>query len=281
MATHHQHAALHPAQRKTSVTAHDEYNATIVRRLEIHDHLNIFWIRPDGGVVPPFQAGQFFSIGRRIEPDEHEGVKTKLLKRAYSIASSPREKDALEIFIALVDDGAFTPWLWKQDVGSRLWLSPKPAGKFTMEGFEAGKDLVLVSTGTGLSPFLSMFRTFRDHPPWRRIVILNGVRHARDLGYDRELAAAAAKDANLIYIPMASRERDDSGWPGMRGRVTEALKDDVYERLVGTPFDPAECHVFLCGNPGMIDELERKLTQRGFTKHSRQKPGTLHLERYW
>ena len=44
---------------------------------------------------------------------------------------------------------------------------------------------------------------------------------------------------------------------------------------------PARDHVFLCGNPAMIDDLEAYLLPRGYTVHSKKRPGNLHLERYW
>jgi len=51
--------------------------------------------------------------------------------------------------------------------------------------------------------------------------------------------------------------------------------------LTGTSLAPHECHVYVCGNPSMIEDLERTLTTRGFKKHTPRHPGTLHLEKYW
>jgi ferredoxin/flavodoxin---NADP+ reductase len=179
-----------------------------------------------------------------------------------------------------VDDGEFTSWLFAQQEGARIWLSPKASGGFTLDGFAPGKDLVLVATGTGVAPFVSMYRTFRDNPPWRRIIIMNGVRLARDLGYREELEQAARNDPRLVYLPSTTREQGPS-WQGLRGRVGEYLDPSRYQALVGAPLSPDECHVYLCGNPEMIESLESVLTQRGFRKHTRHHPGTLHLEKYW
>jgi ferredoxin/flavodoxin---NADP+ reductase len=59
------------------------------------------------------------------------------------------------------------------------------------------------------------------------------------------------------------------------------LEPDTYLRLVDAPLDPAECHVFLCGNPAMIDQVEQLLLPRGFVADSREGRGNLHFERYW
>jgi ferredoxin--NADP+ reductase len=253
------------------------YNATIARRDDLHRDLTVLTVAPDGGEFAPFQPGQFVSIGRIVGA----GDAVKLVKRAYSIGSSARERAAVELFLVHVDDGEFTSWIFEQRVGARVWLSPKASGGFTLEGVPRGSDLVLVSTGTAVAPYVSMVRTFGGDPPWRRAALLNGVRVAADLGYRAELEAKAARDPRFVYLPLVTREPADSDWRGLRGRVADLLAPDRFGSVAGFPLDPATTHVFLCGNPLMIEELEASLRARGFRKHTRHHPGNLHLEKYW
>jgi ferredoxin/flavodoxin---NADP+ reductase len=139
----------------------------------------------------------------------------------------------------------------------------------------------MISTGTAIAPCVSMLRTHRDAPPWRRAVVMNGVRVARDLGYRAELAAQAARDTRLVYLPMATREPADSGWEGLRIRVTDAMAPDRFRALAGFDLDPGATHVYVSGNPNMIGEVEPLLVARGFHKHTPRHPGNLHLEKYW
>jgi len=252
-----------------------EYNATIVRRQDLHEGLFFMWVAPDGGEYPPFHPGQFVSIGH------HDPRGGALIRRTYSIGSSAHKRESVELFIVHGEEGEFTSWLNQQPVGARLWLSPGASGGFTLDGFRAGRDLVLVATGTGVAPYISMYRTWRDTPPWRRIVLVHGARLAADLGYRRELEAVAERDPNFFYIPLVTREPGSSDWTGLRGRVQSALEADAFASLTGFPLDPDECHVFLCGNPGMVEDMETVLGGRGFRKHSAGHPGTLHLEKYW
>lgn len=251
------------------------YNATIIRRVDHHDGLFTVWLQPDTGRAPNFVAGQFCTVGC-VRPGG-----AALMKRDYSIASSALDKEALEIFVVKVDDGKFTSWLHQQQPGTRLWLSPRVTGVFTLDGFAAGKDLVLVSTGTGIAPFISMFRTYRHDPPWRRLVLINGVRYARDLGYRQELERAADEQDNIFYLPTVTREPRESDWSGLRGRVSEVLDEDTYLELVGAPLTVADSHIFLCGTPQMIEDLAPALADRGFRTHTASRPGNLHLESYW
>ena len=252
-----------------------EYNATIVARTDVHEGLCFVQIAPDQAPFPPFEPGQFVSVGCNMVEDGAPA----LVKRSYSIGSPATERRWVELFVVHVDDGEFTSWLFAQREGARIWLSPKAGGGFTLEGFTPGRDLVLVATGTGVAPFVSMYRTYRHVPPWRRIVIMNGVRRARDLGYREELEGAARTDSRLLYLPAATREGAE--WGGLRGRVGEFLEPERWRSLVGAPLSPEECHVYLCGNPEMIESLEGVLTLRGFRKHTRHHPGNLHLEKYW
>lgn len=253
------------------------YNATIVRRDDLHQSLMVLAVAPDGGEFPPFLPGQFISIGRLREKDGAQ----ELVKRSYSIGSSAHERTLVELFLVHVDDGEFTPWLFEQRAGARVWISPKASGGFTLEGVPPGRDLVLVSTGTAVAPYVSMVRTCGDDPPWRRVALINGVRHAADLGYRAELEAEARRDARFTYLPVVSREPAQSPWCGLRGRVGDVLAPDRFVHLAGFPLDPGSCHVFLCGHPLMIEDLESVLRERGFHKHTRHNPGTLHLEKYW
>jgi ferredoxin--NADP+ reductase len=252
-----------------------KYNATIVRRQDLHPGLFFLWVARDGGEYPSFKPGQYVSIGH------YDAGGGPLVRRTYSIGSSAHKRESVELFIVHAEEGEFTSWLNQQPVGARLWLSPRAAGGFTLDGFREGRDLVLFATGTGLAPYVSMYRTWRDTPPWRRIVIVHGARVAADLGYRRELEAVAERDPDFFYIPMVTREPETSGWNGLRGRVQSMLDADAFSHLTGFPLDPDECHVFLCGNPAMVDQMEHALGQRGFRKHTPGHPGTLHLEKYW
>lgn len=262
------------------------FNATLIERRDLNEVLATVKIRPDAGIVPAFEAGQFATLGLPREISEASplpsGIKARpgvrMVRRAYSIASSPRVRDHLELFVVLVDTGRLTPKLWTLHEGDKLWMDERISGRFTLEAVPPDKDLVMIATGTGIAPFISMIRTYRDENRWRRAVLVNGVRYARDLGYREELEALARLDPRFRYIPIVSREPD---WPGLQGHVQQVLKPATYERLIGVPLDPAECHVMLCGNPAMIDSVEALLQNQGFRTHTPDKPGNIHFERYW
>jgi ferredoxin/flavodoxin---NADP+ reductase len=239
--------------------------------------------------VPAFLPGQFIKLG--VLRDEQESAALarigrpragpRLVRRAYSIASSPNERDFIELLVVRVETGKLTPRLWLMDVGSRVWMDDQISGRFTLESIPPGKDIVMVATGTGVAPFVSMLRTHVDEPPWRRVVLVNGVRYVADLGYRAEFEQMARAHANMRYIPLVSREAEGASWTGLRGRVQQVLEPHAFESLTGFSLDPAHCHVMLCGNPDMITSVQADLEHRGFCTHSSTEAGNIHFERYW
>ena len=270
----------------------DPYNATLIERIDLHEALAIFRVRPDSGRVMDFQPGQFATLGL-IDPNAKDPPPnsprarkarrgTKLIRRAYSIASPATETGYLDFYLVHVEHGRLTSLLWPMKAGDRLFMDERIKGTFTLDRVPKGQDLVMVGTGTGLAPFVSMYYTYRDSGIWSRFVLLDGCRHVRDLAYFDSLKQLSEEDPALTYLPTVTREPKGSPWPGLRGRVHEILEPDRYEQLVAAPLSPQQCHIFLCGNPAMIDEAEQKLQRQGFVVRDHEHPdGNIHFERYW
>lgn len=263
-------------------------NATISMRRDLTGELSIVRVAPDAG-VPDFKPGQYATLGVLPPPDSEQAKKkgmARLVLRPYSISSTPLEKESIEFYLALVPQGQFTPRIWDLPEGERLYMAPKCKGKFTLDGVPADRDLVMIATGTGLAPFMSMLKTYRDTGRWRRFIVIHGARLCGDLAYRSELEQLAAKDPTVTYLPTCSREPDPTGreadWYGLRGRVNVVLEPRAFRELTGVELSPENCHVFLCGNPSMIDEVSVDLVSRGFTAKDREHPdGNVHLEKYW
>lgn len=279
------------ATRSAAAAAPDDarlLNATIAHRDALTPELAIVRIAPDAG-VPEFKPGQYATLGVLPPPDSEQAKKkglAKLVLRPYSISSTPLEKATIEFYLALVPQGQFTPKIWDLFEGERLYLAPKPKGKFTLDDVPPDRDLVMIATGTGLAPFMSMLKTYRDTGRWRRFVVIHGTRFCVDLGFRQELRDLAAKDETVVYLPTCSREPEPAGrasdWHGLRGRVNTVLDPHVFRDLTGVELAPDSCHVFLCGNPTMIDEVTADLVTRGFTPKDREHPdGNVHFEKYW
>lgn len=257
-------------------------NAVISYREDLNDELSLFRVQPVGWELPQFIAGQYAELALPELVRAEEGG--KMIRRSYSIASPPRDRKELEFYIVRVADGAFTPALFGLQEGDPLWLGPKIKGKFTLEEVPPGSDLVMIATGTGLAPFLSMIRQHHAPgatPPWDRCLIIHGARYKHDLGYSEELLALSRSTDWFKYLPALTRESDTSSWQGERGRVQTLFERRLVEEQLGNDLTVDKTHFLLCGNPQMIDDLEVMLGARGFNLHKKKAPGNIHVERYW
>ena len=255
-------------------------NSTVVSRFDVSSELMILRVKPDTG-VPSFTPGQYVALGLygsaprfKGAQEEREPVQPdKLIKRAYSIGSSPDQRDYLEFYIAVVPNGSLTSRLACVKEGERLFCQPKVTGTFTLEGVPEDRNLVMVSTGTGLAPFMSMVRTSSVLSQQRQITVIHGVRLPADFAYAEELRSLEVAVKGIHYLPIASRAPES--WDGRKGRVQKLFDNGT------VALNPSCDHVFLCGNPAMIEDLERSLTEQGFVLHSKKSPGNLHVEKYW
>jgi ferredoxin--NADP+ reductase len=264
------------------------YNATVVGREAINPQLLILRVRPDSGDYA-FTPGQFAVLGLAGEAprvpeaaaEETPPEPQKLIRRAYSIASSSVERAYVEFYLTLVTTGGLTPRLFALQHGSRVFLGPKASGLFTLDRVAPGKSVVLIATGTGLAPYVSMLRTMLIADTVRKFVVLHGARCSWDLGYRGELESLARLRSNFTYIPSITRPTEDPHFSGTTGRIPKLLEAGLVEQRSGVKLDPAEADVFLCGNPDMIEQVKGMLEARGFTKDHGKQSGTLHVEEYW
>jgi ferredoxin/flavodoxin---NADP+ reductase len=264
------------------------YNAIVIGREEINPQLVILRIQSDG-VLFDFKPGQFAVLGllggeprvAEAAAEETTPAPDKIIRRAYSIASSSVERRYLEFYLALVTSGQLTPRLFALQPGGRLFLGPKASGVFTLDRVPPARAIVLIATGTGLAPYISMLRTMLVSETQRRFVVLHGARFGWDLGYRAELESLARLRPNLNYIPSITRPEQDPTFHGHTGRVQALLEKGVIEKESGVTLESSQTDVFLCGNPDMIKAVKAMLEAKGFQSDHAGNPGNIHVEEYW
>ena len=176
-------------------------NARVVQKIEVTPSLIILRMVPEGWALPEFNPGQFAVLGLPAtaprcslseEPDKVPDDPNKLIKRAYSVASSSVIKEYLELYIALVPSGQLTPRLFCLEPGDPVWLGSKFSGLFTLDQVPEEMHVIMVATGTGLAPYMSMMRTHLVCGGPQKFAILHGARHSWELGYRSELLMLGA-----------------------------------------------------------------------------------------
>ena len=268
-----------------------EPNARVLQRVDVTPELMILRVVPDGWELPEFTPGQFGVLGLPgshprhavADPDDPAPVAPdKLIRRAYSVASSSKERQYVEFYISLVRSGALTPRLWTLQTGDTLWMGPKFSGMFTIDRVPVDLNVLLIATGTGLAPYMSMIRSELLNHRDRRIGVIHGARHSWDLGYRSELSTLARLFPNFEYMPIISEpEEEPVAWGGLTGYINQRWQEGAFTEVLGYRPTPEDTHIFLCGNPKMIEGMIEVLGVDGFVEHTKSQPGQIHLERYW
>lgn len=273
---------------KATTASATTLNAVVTQRIEVAPGLVILRVVPD--TTFDFKPGQFAVLAlpgsaKRCTLSDYEALSDqpdRLIKRAYSIASSSVSMQYLEFYVTLVHSGQLTPRLFALEPGDRLWVSPKASGLFTLDDVPPDRNIVFVSTGTGLAPYMSMLRSF---PLWnddRHCAVLHGARHSWDLGYRSELTMIERMSPRFSYLPLISRpEEEPVAWGGLAGHIQDVWNGGHVENAWGFAPTTGNTHVFLCGNPVMVDDMVSILALDGFEEHTRKSPGQVHVERYW
>ena len=196
-----------------------------------------------------FENGQFVMIGLTVND--------KPLLRAYSIAS-PNYEEHLEFFSIKVPNGPLTSQLQHIKVGDDILVGRKPTGTLLLSDLNPGKNLFLLSTGTGLAPFISLIQDPETYEKFEKVIVVHGVRKVDDLAYrdfitkdllDNEFLGEDAR-AKLIYYPTVTREAFEN-----QGRLTDLLENGKLLNDIGLPpLNPETDRAMLCGSPGMLDD---------------------------
>lgn len=221
-----------------------------------------------------FSNGHFTMIGLRVNG--------KPLLRAYSIVSANYE-DHLEFLSIKVPEGPLTSRLQHIREGDSIIVGRKPTGTLLIDYLLPGKRLFLLSTGTGLAPFMSIVRDPETYEKFEQIILVHGVRQKDELAYHDLLVEHLPSheflgdmvSSQLRYYPTVTRE----AYRNM-GRVTDLLQTGkLFEDLELPPLNAEEDRVMICGSPAMLRDLKHLLESLDFAEGNTSRPGGFVIER--
>ncbi len=219
----------------------------------------ILWIRPWAPNLFSFRLtrfagfrfvpGQFARLGvKKPDPNNPKNpTGEKIAWRAYSIVSADYDEH-LEFYSIVV------PGLW------------------------------MLSTGTGLAPFISMLWDPRTWELYENLVLVHSVRYPNELAYAETIEGIRRHE---LFAPMAHKLHyvqavTRAAVPGaLCRRIPAAIDDGSLERHAGLPLEHARSRIMICGNPEMVDDTRKLLAARGYTTSRRGAPGHLAVENYW
>ena len=179
------------------------------------------------------------------------------LTRSYSIASILWEDPYLSIHVKRIADGVMSRWLCDEfDVGDSV-EGQGPVGTCFYEVADKTRNMLLLATGSGLSPLFGVCRDALRQGHSGQIVLYHGSGTVDGLHLGDELKTLARKHPNFRYVSSLTQEPnlpDDVE----RGRIVE-LAFGHRPELEGW-------QVYLCGVPEMVYEARSRAILAGVVR---------------
>lgn len=210
-----------------------------------HDIIEVS-IRLDDA-IPAYLAGQYAEItvpGMIDKP------------RSYSFARAPEKEESghISFFIRHVPEGEFTSWLHASSRHGQRVNVTGPYGSFWLRDSTA--PMICIAGGSGMAPIKALLEQVSSEGMKRQVTYMFGARTQNDLYcLDEMKQIKALGNGHFNFIPVLSREPEDSDWNGLRGQCIDILSPES--------IDLPNSHAYLCGPPGMIDNAIEYLTRAG------------------
>ena len=206
-----------------------------------------------------FRNGEFAMIGLIVDD--------KPLIRAYSIASANYE-DELEFLSIKVPDGPLTSRLQHLTVGDTVIIMPKCTGTLLIDNLTQADNLYLLSTGTGLAPFMSIIRDPDTYDKFKTVTLVHTTRTHAEHAYSNTISELA-ESFPLTYYDTCTQEtyvRHGRFWDHEKSFTTDG-------------FNPTTDRIMVCGGPEMNYQCREYFKSIGFREGNLGEPGDFVLER--
>ena len=137
----------------------------------------------------------------------------------------------------------------------------------------------MLSTGTGIGPYLSMLKTKDAWERFDNIVLVHAVPHANELCYSELIENFKSDHPDQFqFISIVSREDHNES---LKGRIPLLIENGELEERAALQIRKEDSHVMLCGNSGMLKDSKTVLKERGLDRHLNHKPGHVSAEQYF
>lgn len=189
-----------------------------------------------------FKPGQYV----QLKAPAYEGNEEEVY-RAYSVASSVNDNNAIELLIGYTGGIATTYVHQHLKEGDNVHING-PYGDFYYH--EDDGPIIFAGAGTGMAPILSILQYMNDKNIQRKAMFFFGEKTMNDLFMVDRLKEFEETLYDFKFIPTLSRE-ESTEWTGEKGRVPKAIEKYIEK---GENYS-----AYLCGSPAMIDSIVESL----------------------
>jgi ferredoxin-NADP reductase len=211
-------------------------------------------VRNEGGGITTLRLHlKNASILRHLKAGQHIELglesKGKRIVRTFSISSSAQQSKEfgyIEVSFKVNANGALTPLLNEQTIGSKAVHVNKPNGNFTLPLHPAKEKSVFIAAGSGITPILAMLEEAAFYNSISQCLLLYYVKDGEHYPFKERLLALHAKGLSFKVMPTKQ-----TGYFAL-----EHLTHD-------NPTSTKRCNFFLCGPGNLIETASQALLDQG------------------
>ncbi len=185
--------------------------------------------------------------------------------RSYSLSSVPQEDYFLEIHVKRVSNGVMSNWIFDElSENDELDFQGAVGSNYYVPG-EQHQPLLLIGTGTGLSPLLGIVRDALSSGHTGPIHLYHGSRYPHGLYLQPILKQLSEQHDNFHPVSCVSGHATPRNHRA--GRANDiALADHT---------DLKGWRVYLCGHPKMVEDMQQATQTAGAN------PQEIHADPFW
>ena len=230
-----------------------KFSTTLEKIIPLTSDVRLFHFKINNSQKLSFLAGQYMMLNV-------PGENGQSVKRLYSLASPESMNDGFELLIKIILGGVAGDYLSKIKVGD-LAEFDGPAGLFVMR--ESARDKIIMVTGTGLAPALSMIKSnvAKLLAENKKMILFWGLPNMNEGYLLDNLKEIAQKYSNFSFHICLSREKNFTPIKSANcfhhDRVTGG-----WVEMVGAQ-DVNKFDYYLCSGRDILDSLKQHLFDRG------------------
>ena len=196
-----------------------------------------------------YKPGQFITLDLVING--------QAINRCYTLSSTPTRPHLISITTKRFAGGIVSPWMHDTMKPGVEIRAIGPMGEFNcVDQASANGKYLLLSAGSGITPLMSMARSFHDLALETDVLFLHSARSPADIIFRDELAIMA-RSPGFRAIPICEGDSPGESWTGLRGRLNLSMLE------LAAP-DFREREVFACGPAPYMAGARAILREAGF-----------------
>jgi len=224
---------------------------TIENVIRESDSMTTLVLRPKTGKVFNYIPGQFGFLRIKdaaLSQEEHP----------FSITSSPQNRQNVSVTIKNLGD--WTSCIKSVQTGSHASFDA-PYGRFSPDFYSCDDGIVLIAGGVGITPMLSILRSYAETAKEQKIMLIWGLRNRNEMICAEDFNNIQKAMPNFSFVPVLSGDPD---FQGEKGHIS---KDLIQRKIEENGLEMSKLHFFFCGPPPMWPPVKESLTSMHVEQH--------------